>query len=85
MGLSRRARVNFGTECPKIPQPRQVTRSDVTKLPEVSTSFYGAGSSFGTRQKFDLFFGLPLWYTYRIFNQGGHLVLGQNFRDTVPA
>ena len=56
-------------------QPRQVTLSDVTKLLEVSTSSYGAGSSFGTRQKFDLFFGLPLWYTYRIFNHGGHLVL----------
>ena len=58
MGLSRRARVNFGTECPKIPKSCQVTRSDVTKLPEESTSVYGAGSSFGTFKKLDRFFGL---------------------------
>ena len=56
MGLSRRARVNFGTECPKIPKSCQVTRSDVTKLPEESTSVYGAGSSFGT------FIGSLFWF-----------------------
>ena len=51
MGLNRRARVNFGTECPKIPKSCQVTRSDVTWRPEVSISVYGAGSSFGTCKK----------------------------------
>ena len=35
-----------------------MARSDVTKLPEVSTSVYGAGSSFGTFKILDRFFGL---------------------------
>ena len=42
----------------KIPKSCQVTRSDVTKLPEESTSVYGAGSSFGIFKKLDRFFGL---------------------------
>ena len=50
-----RARVNFGTECPKIPYPCQVTLSDVTTLPEVSISVYGAGPPFGTLKTFDYF------------------------------
>ena len=56
-GLSTRARVNFGTQCPEIPKPCLVTRSDVTKLPEMSTSVYGAGPTFGTHQNLDCFFG----------------------------
>ena len=56
MGLFNRARVNFGTECPKIPYPCQVTLSDVTTLPEVSISVKGAGPQFGTLKTFDCFF-----------------------------
>ena len=56
MGLINRARVNFGTECPKIPKPCQVTLSDVTTLPEVSISINGAGLPFGTLKTFDCFF-----------------------------
>ena len=47
VGVSYRARVNFGTQCPKITQHCQVTHSDVTKLPEMSTSVYGAGPHLG--------------------------------------
>ena len=57
LGLLHRARVNFGTECPKITQPCQVTLSDVTTLPEVSISVYEAGPPFRTLKTFDCFFG----------------------------
>ena len=43
LGLRIRARVNFGTECPKIPKSCQVTRSDVkgttSAVLRVQTSF----------------------------------------------
>ena len=50
------ARANFGTECPKITKPCQVTLSHVTTLPEMSISVYGAGPPFGTLKTFDCFF-----------------------------
>ena len=59
MGLINGARVNFGTESPKIPYPCQVTLSDVTTLPEVSISVYGAGPPVRDTQDIRLLFCDP--------------------------
>ena len=56
LGLCTRARVNFGTVS-RNSKTLPSTRSDVTKLPEMSTSVYGAGPTFGTHQNLDCFFG----------------------------
>ena len=56
VGVGTRARVNFGTVSQNS-KPCQVTRSDVTKLPEMSTSVYGAGHISGHAMNRNAFFG----------------------------
>ena len=55
LGFSHRATVNFGT-LSQTAKPNKVTRSDVTKLPEMATSVYGGGQSSGHARN-----GLLFW------------------------
>ena len=58
LGFSHRATVNFGT-LSQTAKPNKVTRSDVTKLPEMATSVYGGGARVRDTPEMDCFFGFP--------------------------